>query len=296
MKPANREYAFVGSLGGLYRLLRGCWRRETCAPRLQKKWSESDPTCGQCSITAFLAQDIFGGGVYGVPNSDGGFHCFNVVGGAVFDLTSEQFDHPLEYTMDFPQSREMHFAKAEKKSRYETLVASLVGKAKPQADATALRALLAAIAAAAVWAAACPGVTIHRSFRTREVGIGGGAGVIVPVERKVAEALDRQAQEEAERRLKIVGRVTGVENFNTVYVTPNGGQRRCVRLEAVSAADDADAAAKQRMLRDLAYRKTVEIHYRSHDQYGNIVGIMLVKNGKKKGLLNINATIMEAGR
>ena len=83
-----------------------------------------------------------------------------------------------------------------------------------------------AIVAATVWSAPCSGVTIHRSFRTREVGIGGGAGVVVPVERKVAEALDRQAREDAEKRLKIVGRVTKVENFNTVYVTPNGGQRR----------------------------------------------------------------------
>ena len=61
LKPANGEYAFIGSLGGLYRLLLGCWSRETCAPRLREKWSESNPTCRQCSITAFLAQDIFGG-------------------------------------------------------------------------------------------------------------------------------------------------------------------------------------------------------------------------------------------
>ena len=115
----------VGSLGGLYRLLLDCWRRETCAPRLREKWSKANPTCGQCSITAFLAQDVFGGEVYGVPNGDGTFHCFNKVGDAVFDLTSEQFDHPLAYTMDFPQSRKTHFAKAEKKDRYEALKAAL---------------------------------------------------------------------------------------------------------------------------------------------------------------------------
>ena len=77
LKPTNGEFAFVGSLGGLYRLLLRCWRRETCAPRLQEKWSASNPTCGQCSITSFLVQDIFGGEVYGVPNGDGSFHCFN---------------------------------------------------------------------------------------------------------------------------------------------------------------------------------------------------------------------------
>ncbi len=106
------------------------WRRETCAPRMQEKWSEANPTCGQCSITAFLVQDIFGGEVYGVPLGDGNYHCFNKVGDAGFDLTSEQFDHPLAYQMDFPQSRETHFAKAEKKARFETLKDALKRKAK----------------------------------------------------------------------------------------------------------------------------------------------------------------------
>ena len=126
LKPESGDYAFVGSPDGLYQMLLGCWRRETCAPRMQDKWSESNPTCGQCSITAFLAQDIFGGEVYGVPNGDGNYHCFNVVGDAVFDLTSEQFDHPLEYTRNFQQSRETHFSKEEKKARYEMLKAALL--------------------------------------------------------------------------------------------------------------------------------------------------------------------------
>ena len=75
-------------------------------------------------------QDIFGGEVYGVPNGDGSFHCFNKVGDAVFDLTSEQFDHPIEYRLDTPQKRETHFAKAEKKSRYEALKAMLMRRVR----------------------------------------------------------------------------------------------------------------------------------------------------------------------
>ena len=55
-------------------------------------------TLGQCSITAFLAQDIFGGDVYGVLRSGGNYHCYNVIGDCVFDLTSEQFgDEVLSY-------------------------------------------------------------------------------------------------------------------------------------------------------------------------------------------------------
>ena len=53
----------------------------------------------------------------------GNYHCYNVVGDRVFDLTSEQFgDEKLIYSEDDPeQSREVHFAKTEKRERYEYL-------------------------------------------------------------------------------------------------------------------------------------------------------------------------------
>ena len=63
-------------------------------------------------------QDLLGGEVFGIPLEDGGVHCFNVIGGNIYDLTSEQFDSPLEYTLEHPQSRSVHFAKAEKYQRY----------------------------------------------------------------------------------------------------------------------------------------------------------------------------------
>ena len=89
---------------------------------MRKQWNKDNPTLGQCSITAFLVQDIFGGTVYGVPLGDGNFHCYNVVGDIVFDLTSEQFGvEQLSYTLENPQSRETHFQKEEKRLRYELL-------------------------------------------------------------------------------------------------------------------------------------------------------------------------------
>ena len=67
-------------------------------------------------------QDIYGGKVLGVPLGDGNFHCFNVADGCVFDLTSEQFgDRALDYSACPEQRREDHFAKAEKRQRYEVL-------------------------------------------------------------------------------------------------------------------------------------------------------------------------------
>jgi hypothetical protein len=112
----------------LYTALSDVWCEYTCAPRMRHGWTPENPTLGQCSITAFLVQDLFGGRVLGVPRPDGNFHCFNVVGDCVFDLTSEQFgDEKLVYTHCPEQRREVHFAKAEKKARYEKLKKLLLG-------------------------------------------------------------------------------------------------------------------------------------------------------------------------
>lgn len=106
----------------LYDALTHIWCAYICAPRLRDQWSEENKTLGACSVTAFLAQDIFGGQVYGILRPGGNYHCFNVVGECVFDLTSEQFgDEILDYTDCVEQSREEHFAKEEKRLRYEYL-------------------------------------------------------------------------------------------------------------------------------------------------------------------------------
>ena len=112
-----------------YTLLSSVWCADTCAPRMRKGWTEENKTLGQCSITAFLLQDIYGGKVYGVPLGDGNYHCFNVVGDCVFDLTSEQFGNmKLNYDHCPEQSRDIHFAKAEKKERYEKLKKALLSR------------------------------------------------------------------------------------------------------------------------------------------------------------------------
>lgn len=88
----------------------------------EERWSKENQTLGQCSITAFLAQDIFGGKVYGILRPGGNYHCYNVVGDCCFDLTSEQFgDEILDYRENPEQFREVHFQKEEKRQRYEYL-------------------------------------------------------------------------------------------------------------------------------------------------------------------------------
>jgi len=124
----NHEYKNIDTPLDLYEALLKIWCEYSCAPRMRQNWSEENPTLGQCSITAFLAQDIFGGKVLGVQRPDGNFHCYNEVNGKIFDLTSEQFEgEELNYSHNPEQFREKHFeAKPEKKERYEYLKSELL--------------------------------------------------------------------------------------------------------------------------------------------------------------------------
>lgn len=118
----NNEYKGIDTPRDLYDKLSDIWCADTCAPRLRAGWSIDNKTLGQCSITAFLAQDIFGGRVFGILRPDGNYHCYNDVCGCIFDLTSEQFgDEKLTYENNPEQFREVHFAKEEKRLRYECL-------------------------------------------------------------------------------------------------------------------------------------------------------------------------------
>ena len=91
-RPLAADLAWLKSPLDLYDALSdGLWRRETCAPRMQDEWTPENKTLGQCSITAFIVQDLFGGEVYGILRPGGNYHCYNVIGDARFDLTSEQF-------------------------------------------------------------------------------------------------------------------------------------------------------------------------------------------------------------
>ncbi len=124
--PVDPVYSGAGTAREFYDLLDGIWCRKTCAPRMQDEWSVENKTLGQCSITAFLVQDIYGGEVYGILRPGGNYHCYNVVNGHVFDLTSEQFGDEaasLRYEDNPVQLKQVHFAKEEKRLRYEYLKA-----------------------------------------------------------------------------------------------------------------------------------------------------------------------------
>ena len=125
IRPERETDGFSGTLREMYERLGKAWCAETCAPRMRGDWTPENRTLGQCSVTAFLVQDYFGGTVYGIPLPEGGFHCYNVIGGQVFDLTDAQFGKKkLDYGGKNPeQFREVHFRDAEKQERYLRLKA-----------------------------------------------------------------------------------------------------------------------------------------------------------------------------
>ena len=122
VKPLDNCGYKLDSLLDLFEgLSDGIGRREACVPRLRVGWIDGNISVGQCSMTAFLVQDIFGGEVYGILRPGGNYHCYNVIGGRQYDLTIEQFgDEAVSLVFDNsnPQSREVHFAKEEKYERY----------------------------------------------------------------------------------------------------------------------------------------------------------------------------------
>lgn len=118
VSPINNIYNKINDPKHLYDILSNIYSADTCAPRLRHLWTKDNKTLGQCSITAFLVQDIFGGDVYGIRLEDGNYHCYNVIGNKQFDLTSEQFDYKLNYDDSELQLRENHFKKEEKYKRY----------------------------------------------------------------------------------------------------------------------------------------------------------------------------------
>ena len=131
VRPVNEEYAVIKDPRIMYDILSEVWCKETCAARMRDKWTKDNMTWGQCSITAFLAQDIFGGKVYGVPRANGHFHCYNEVDGCIFDLTSEQFgDEGLIYEGNPEQFREDHFKLDDKEERYQFLKSEFDKKVK----------------------------------------------------------------------------------------------------------------------------------------------------------------------
>ena len=78
--------------------LKKCWSKRTSS-----KWAPDNPAQGQCSGTALVIQDHFGGKLL-KTKVDGLWHFYNEINGVVYDFTDNQFAEPILYENE-PASR-----------------------------------------------------------------------------------------------------------------------------------------------------------------------------------------------
>ena len=130
-------------------------------------------------------------------------------------------------------------------------------------------------------------VTIHRSFRTREAGVGFGTGtasVAYPVDARIDKAIDEARQKEAEKVKVVIGLCTKVIDGDTIHVVTGGNVRFKVRLERIDAPEKDQPYGKEATdyLAKLIRGKTVRVEWRKKDQYGRILGIVYTQDGRAR--------------
>ena len=139
--------------------------------------------------------------------------------------------------------------------------------------------LLVAVQAAAV--------TLHRSFRTQEVGFGGGASVLVPVEARVAKAIDEAQEKEAKRPKVAIGTVTKVCSGDLIHVLTDGDTLFNVRLSRIDAPEIGQPYGKEAVayLTKMIHGRTVRVEYVGKNRQNLILGVVYLnrKGVKTKG-------------
>ena len=101
------------------------WNKETCSPGLRDLWNESNPSLGQCAITALIVNDFFGGKIMRCMASSGS-HYYNLIDGNIVDLTVEQFLGEIpEYEFGEERTREYLLSNEDTKNRYLMLLNNL---------------------------------------------------------------------------------------------------------------------------------------------------------------------------
>ena len=79
--------------------LRKSWSVESSS-----KWTKENPAKGQCSVSAVVVYQYFGGEIL-KTKIDGNWHFYNKINGIIYDFTSDQFEKEIEYS-DIPSSVE----------------------------------------------------------------------------------------------------------------------------------------------------------------------------------------------
>lgn len=106
----------------LKQLLSSSWKKETCSPGLRSEWSEESPSLGQCTITALIVNDFFGGKIMRCIASSGS-HYYNLIDNEIVDLTVDQFQGEIpDYDNGEERTREYLLSNEDTKNRYKQLL------------------------------------------------------------------------------------------------------------------------------------------------------------------------------
>ena len=124
-------------------------------------------------------------------------------------------------------------------------------------------------------------VTIHRSFRTREAGVGFGTGtasVAYPVDARVDKAIDEARQKEAAKTKVIIGRCTKVSDGDTITVLDSEKVQHKVRLDRIDAPEKKQAFGEKskQHLSEMVFGKDVRVEWQKKDRYQRILGIVFI--------------------
>ena len=99
------------------------WCRETAHPSYQQKWSEDNPSYGQCAVTALIVNDFCLAPIYKCKIGRA-THYYNMWTNksTVIDFTSEQFgDKKIDYLNGECVSRDQLLKCKHVKERYDLL-------------------------------------------------------------------------------------------------------------------------------------------------------------------------------
>ena len=137
-------------------------------------------------------------------------------------------------------------------------------------------------------------VTVHRSFRTREAGVGFGTGtasVAYSVDAKIDKAIGEARQKEAAKTKVIIGRCTKASDGDTIHVVTDGNEKFKVRLDRIDAPEKDQPYGKESTayLSSLIRGKTVRVEWVKKDQYGRVLGIVFLDK------TDINLKMVETG-
>ena len=91
------------------------WNKETS---YSDNWESSNPSIGQCAISALTFQDIFEGEICKIKVNNNESHYFNLISDNIYDLTADQFHGSLNYNDKVVVERETILKNKETNDRY----------------------------------------------------------------------------------------------------------------------------------------------------------------------------------